>query len=224
MDGVEKERLPVALNDLGTLTFTDGRLVVGDPYLMEAEPVPISREVSTQPYAVLTAVAQIAPGHPRIAAAMLVAGDAPIVSWEMAHWPDQDPASLKSDGFFGYGVDAGTGFFASLPAARVAGRVLFDDAGMLEDPVSAALFSGAPAAGAALVAPEADAAPIAVFSSGWGDGLYPTWLGLNENGDVAVVVTDFLLTGDPHVKPEPAAEEPPAPPTSRWKRVFRRAR
>lgn len=48
---------------------------------------------------------------------------------------------------------------------------------MLEDPISHALFSGRQAAGAALVAPEADAPPVAVFSSRWGDGLYPTWLG-----------------------------------------------
>ncbi len=32
-----------------------------------------------------------------------------------------------------------------------------------------------------------------MFETGWGDGLYPTWFGLDRAGDVIVAMTDFLL-------------------------------
>ncbi|WML52275.1 DUF4241 domain-containing protein [Neobacillus sp. PS3-12] len=37
-------------------------------------------------------------------------------------------------------------------------------------------------------------ASISMFSSGWGDGSYPSFWGLDENGDVICLVTDFLIT------------------------------
>jgi hypothetical protein len=222
---VEKARLPVRLDSVGSLSFEDGRLVVADPYLMDEEPAPIVQELLSRPYDVMAATVEVGPDHPRIAAAMLVSGIDAIVAWEMAHWPGQDPASLGSEEFVGYGVDAGTGCFASPAAAKVAGRVLAADGGMLEDPISRALFSGPPAAGAAVIAPEEGAPPVAVFSSGWGDGLYPTWLGLNQHGDVAVAITDFLLTRDPYATPEETPEvTPQAPHAPKWKHWFRKRR
>lgn len=37
-------------------------------------------------------------------------------------------------------------------------------------------------------------ASIAMFSSGWGDESYPSFWGYDENGEVACLVTDFLVT------------------------------
>ena len=69
---------------------------------------------------------------------------------------------------------------------------------MLEDPISRALVDDKIGTdSAAIVAPEAGAVPVALFSSGWGDGSYPTWLGLSGRGDIVAAVTDFLLTADP---------------------------
>ena len=125
----------------------------------------------------------------------------------MATVPGQDAGSLEGEGFFGYGVDAGTGSFGSPEGMKVASAVLAADAGMLEDPISRALFAdGTGTRSAVLVAPQEGAPPIAVCSSGWGDGAYPTWLGVDADGSVMVAVTDFLLTGDPHV----TATQPPS--------------
>jgi hypothetical protein len=212
----------VVLDRIGQLIFEDGRLVLADPYLMDEDPVPVVQQLVSMPYEVVVARAEVGPDHQRIAAAMLVSGAGAIDTWQMAHWAGQDPASLAREEFVGYGVDAGTGCFASPAAAKIAGGVLAADAGMLEDPISRALFSGAPAAGAAVVAPEEGAPPVAVFSSGWGDGLYPTWLGMNERGEVPVAITDFLLTGDPYATPEGVANATsPTSPTPKRKRLFR---
>lgn len=231
----EKRRLPVTVSSLGTLTFEAGELVVADPYLMAGDVHPVKQRLRDSPYEVSIVRATVGPEHDRNAAAIFVDGGQSVVTdWDMARWPDQDVGALEHAAFFGYGVDAGTGCFADRTAANVAGDVLAADAGMLEDPLSRALFADPKLPGAAVVAPGDRARPIAVFTSGWGDGTYPTWLGLDERGDVVVVLTDFMLTGDPYddLPDDSAQPSPPAPPTtshsdapaktSRWRKLFGR--
>jgi len=35
---------------------------------------------------------------------------------------------------------------------------------------------------------------LAIFSTRFGDGVYPSFWGMDENGDETCLVTDFLLT------------------------------
>jgi hypothetical protein len=224
-DGADVRRLPVVLKQLGNLSFDDGSLVVADPYLMGAEPTAITQQLRPAQYDVLVAATQVEAGHERLAAALLVSDLESFDDWQMAHWPGQDPGNLTSENFFGYDVDAGTGCFASQAAAAIAGRVLAEDAGMLKDPLSVALFDGRSAFHAAMAAPEEGAPQLAIFESGWGDGSYATWLGMTGNGEVAVVLTDFALTTDPYA--EPLVGEQPSGAVDRaplWKRLLRRPR
>jgi hypothetical protein len=34
---------------------------------------------------------------------------------------------------------------------------------------------------------------VAIFSSGWGDGVYTTYVGLDEHGEVVCLLTDFEI-------------------------------
>lgn len=89
----------------------------------------------------------------------------------------------------------GTGGLFS-PAARLAGGELFDqDIGMFQDPLTTALDAGPTMA--ALAAPRAGAVPVAACRSGWGDGMYPTWLGHAADGSVVLVMSDFFVLTDP---------------------------
>ncbi|QMW65337.1 DUF4241 domain-containing protein [Mumia sp. ZJ1417] len=192
---------------------------------MDAEPEAFVQTLAADTADVLVARALVDENHEGVAALVLhVAGSEPISGWRMATVAGQDPATLEQEGFFGYGVDAGTGSFGSPEAMKVTQRVLSADAGMLDDPVSNALFSdGIGTRSAVLVAAEHGAGPVAVCSSGWGDGVYPTWLGVNTSGRVVVAVTDFLLSGDPHAAPPPAPEDADqAPQKARPKSLLRR--
>ncbi len=40
---------------------------------------------------------------------------------------------------------------------------------------------------------EESQANVIAFSSGWGDGIYPTYFGYDEQGNVVCAVTDFQL-------------------------------
>ena len=143
-----------------------------------------------------TAMATIPEEHQRIAAAVLCCGSRPVCSWELAcEEPAELEAPQRDDEFLGYGVDSGTGCFASPSALEAAVMVLLDDDGTVTDPLSTAYCSSEPRA--VVVRPRPDVGAIAMFETGWGDGVYPTWFGLDRRGEVAVVVTDFLLADEP---------------------------
>ena len=169
--GGSQKRLPLSLDVLGKLNLSDGSLVVADPYVLEEGPQALRQRLRPGSHVVAIGRATVGPDHDRIAAAVLVSGSDPIETWEMACWPGQDIKSLGDEEYFGFPVDAGTGCFASPEAAVLAGRVLAADDGMLEVPISRALLDGRVGTdSAAIVAPEDGAPPVAVFSSGWGDG------------------------------------------------------
>lgn len=62
----------------------------------------------------------------RITALQLVIVDEPAVSWTMALIPGQDLAALDEDGYFGYGVDAGTGTLADRVAIEALSKWSYD--------------------------------------------------------------------------------------------------
>jgi len=212
-DAAEHTAYAVSVQQVGSLELPAGLFVAGDPYLIGSDPSPFAQTLPTAQPDVLAIRAEIGPGHNRIAALVLMCSNAPIASWSMATAAEEDLDSLEDEGYFGYPVDAGTGSFGNPEAMGTAHRVLAADAGMLNDPISTALMAdGIGTESAACVAPEDGAEAIAVCSSGWGDGSYPTWLGLSSDSTVVLAVTDFLLTGDPFAKP--LAPTAPAPQTA----------
>ncbi|OKK06732.1 hypothetical protein AMK26_12155 [Streptomyces sp. CB03234] len=191
----------------GELWLPSGRVVACDPFvcLGTGDTEPFTAEVTPGRYAVEASVVTITvPGEPpsdsphtRVAAARLVIKDTPTETWELALQPGQDLAELGDDEFFGYGVDAGTGCFydaacdGSFPACE-------GDEGPLWDAFDTTAWSPGPH----VITDPDTGHTIAAFTSGWGDGAYPTWVGRDASGDVTCFVTDFFVV--PH-EPEQAA-------------------
>lgn len=222
-DAKNDVRYVLSRETIGGLALPGGRVVAADPYVMDADPEPFTQRVGSDAAEVIAVRANVGEDHERIAALVLLMGSDSISDWVMATVPGQNVSALEPEGYFGYPVDAGTGSFGSPEAMKAAGRVLRVDGGMLEDPVSKALFSdGIGTRSAIVIAPEVGADPVAVCSSGWGDGQYPTWLGINSAGNVLVAVTDFLLTGDPYAAPLPEDHSADQLPKARSKSLIRR--
>ncbi|WUJ20443.1 DUF4241 domain-containing protein [Micromonospora sp. NBC_00389] len=103
--------------------------------------------------------------------------------------PGQDIASLGDEDFFGYAVDAGTGTLADqvpIEALREWDfeRVdeVFIPAQVPEHPIDAVVTA---------VVEEQTGANVYVVGSGWGDGVYATYVGRTAEGRIASFVTDF---------------------------------
>ncbi|GGL96833.1 hypothetical protein GCM10010129_45760 [Streptomyces fumigatiscleroticus] len=190
--------------DGGALDLPTGQVVACDPfvYLGTGDIEPFTVTVEPGRYRVEAAVATLtrpgeAPsGHPhlRVAAARLVVRDEPTAAWELALRPGQDPAGLGEDEFYGYGVDAGTGCFYDAAAEKS-----FPGTQEEEGPLWDAFESSDWSPGPYLVTSPGTGHTLAAFTSGWGDGCYPTWIGRSATGEVTCFLTDFF------VAPEPAA-------------------
>lgn len=192
----------VDVRSAGELPLPSGRVVACDPFVQlgTGECAPFTVTVEPGRYRVEAAVATLTdPGEPdpdvphlRLAAARLVIRDEPAVSWEPALQPDDDPAHLADDEFFGYNVDCGTGCFYDAASDDAFPEFQGD-----EGPLWDAFEREASDPGPFLVASPSTGHTVAAFTSGWGDGGYPTWIGRTATGAVACFVTDFFVIEDP---------------------------
>lgn len=185
----------VAVEDAGVLVLPSGRLVGSDAFLLNEVPYTLDVPAGRHPVAILRS--DFDDGDRRVAAAMVRFGATDPVRWELALVPGQDPADLGPDEIFGYGVDSGTGAFTSPEAAA-----------LVEDATRYTAFSDALIAampGKAVTDPmtatvETDAtthANVVAFTSGFGDGSYPSYAGFDRDGKVVVVLTDFGILDAP---------------------------
>jgi hypothetical protein len=196
----DEKRYPVRTIRIGEVQISSGRVILADPFLMSTRDRPLTVSVPPGRYPVDLAVADTGDSGQRVALARLLISETPPVRWTLAVTEEQDPATLTGDDIFGYGVDAGTGAFvdAAVPA-WLAGRyppsdvdgymAVFDDwqargeaaAPELGIPYGFALVESLGPGGAAM------------FSSGWGDGHYASWVGYDSDERPVVIVTDFAV-------------------------------
>ena len=197
-------------HDLGPLLLPTGRVVACDPSVISGEEEAFVRMVPPGSYPASLVLATDTE-QARVAAAILRFSDASPVSWERARTVEDDDLEMT-----GYGVDSATGCFLDSSALAIVATEL-EPTGLWEQRIEEALE----------VAPDDDwfSANIAVsqspptnaiaFSTGFGDGLYASWFGLDVAGNAVCLLTDFEVVDTEARQPKsPIAE---AKPPSRWK-------
>jgi hypothetical protein len=180
----------MTVDDAGEVVLPSGRLVGSDAFVI-FDAVPFTTAVPPGRHPVSVLRADFADGDRRVAAAMIRFGPNDPVRWELALVAGQDPASLGPDEFFGYGVDAGTSAFTSPEAtARLRDETAYD---AYSKAVRDALFPGGPRfrLTAQVEVDRGSGANVVAFASGFGDGAYPTFIGIDRDGRPAVALTDF---------------------------------
>jgi hypothetical protein len=190
---------------VGDLIAPTGRIVACDPFACANAPA-FAHEVPPGQYSVLVALAQFAGnGDERIAGAMLQLRDAAPVRWEPAAWVrDADLANAETDQEEGatgrasladaYGVDSGFGAF--MDEAAIEALLEHRDAEDDDHYLQGRLESLGPVGGAEwfdIPLDEEAGANILLFTSGWGDGAYPSYWGYAANGGLVCLLTDFSV-------------------------------
>jgi hypothetical protein len=193
------KRVEFQCREIGQLVVTSGALAASDPFV-SPDPPPFTQAIPAGRYPVSVAIARFGESEERderVAFAQIELSHSPVHSWTMALTEGQDPAALEHDGFFGYGVDAGTGCFMDLVAGQLlAKRMDRDDEyfNVIIDEMertyrdTRSWLDWRPS-------PEHDA-NIICFSSGWGDGHYPSFFGFCSEGHLCALLTDFLILSD----------------------------
>lgn len=160
---------------LGDVRLTSGRLVAEDAFSLDSSPFALTLPVGTYPV-FLTVAEGEGEGARTPVCARLQVSELPVSRWR---------------GAGSYGVDSGTASFRDADAeALMAGQMspLSTDHPLL--PKVEPLFSSGGMGGVVELDSEREA-NVAVFSSAYGDGVFPTWFGLDAGGQAASVVTCF---------------------------------
>jgi hypothetical protein len=205
---------PVRQLDASELVLPTGRIVACDPGYLQVSGLdryqPFTRTVPPGRYPVVLCLSKHT--YPvrteeRVAAAMIRFTDAEPVIWEMALLPGQDPATLSPGRFFGYGVDGGTGCFTDARAVEALEpeRALYGERNSQQPPPNAGVeyyrnlrtpfFRRLDESwrdwSANVVADPDTGANLIAFPSGWGDGGYASFWGLDADGNPCRLATDF---------------------------------
>ena len=201
VDGV-----PVEVLDLGMLEVPTGELVACDPLAYPDIP-PFEIKVSPGSYPVKIYVAKTPDSGDRYALAKLELNEGKAVKWVLALREGEDINELKEKGdFFGFPVEAGLGGFFDLKAGLLYGNFvnefmqanpqgnIYDDffarefkknAILQEDPNDIGDWINFEIPGTGL--------NLTMFHSGYGDGTYPCYWGIDEQGNPVSLVIDFFV-------------------------------
>jgi hypothetical protein len=175
----------IDVEEVAHLVLPTGTLAVHDPAWLEFTHQLTLFELEPGTYPVQLSVLRVpGEGGGMTAGARVLFRDEPVVSWELAVPRGQNAAMLGDGAFYGFGVDAGMACLFDHEALAAFQRVVEETGEKISD------FERDEAL--VLTAPDSDANLI-VFSSGYGDGSYPAWIGRTGDGKIACFVADLRV-------------------------------
>jgi len=198
--------------DIGELNLPTGKIIASDPFFTDSVQ-PFRTKVKAGKYPVKIYFVKIEEHHHRVAFAKLIFSDSKAVKWKLAIQEGTDLEEVKklNEGeYFGFPVDAGMGAFIDEAVNKNylleidefyrenADKNYYNDLLSHEFKVST---KGSP-----LSSEEGDwnnhkvknnpNENIIMFSSGWGDGYYPVYWGLDQHNEIVDLIIDFMIDLD----------------------------
>lgn len=188
------EEIIFTSHDIGDLIITSGKLMAADALVRMAEQ-PFDIELKPGHYPISLSVARfLSRNTERVAYAMFSVSPQIPVRWEMATYLNQDSIVLSERQFIGYAVDSGKGWFMDAEVEEILldreciepmeETLWYKLSDLLDRNLWASMY---------VDVSENKQANIIAFSTGWGDGVYPSYYGYDEKGQIAKIVTDFQL-------------------------------
>jgi hypothetical protein len=171
------------------LEIKEGKIIACDPFLYNDDK-PFIAEFPIGSFPVELAIARINTDE-RVGFARIRFADTKPVRWEMAVREGQDVTTLNSDQIFGYGVDAGTGAFMDTSGGKELLAFLnkeYNNFQILIDEFEATYQNTR-----SWLDWKQNGSNAAFFSSGWGDGVYATYVGYDADDKICRLVTDFCV-------------------------------
>lgn len=202
---------PVEILEIGQLNTPSGQIAVCDP-LVYPDMLPLNRKVKPGKHPITICIAKTEDSGDRYAAAKLELNNKTAVKWVMALRDGEDINELTDDAdYFGFPVDAGLGSFVDGESAieylKFESEFMkTNPGGNIYDDFFAAEFKknakdqhnpSDPGDWINFHLPDSDL-NIVMFHSGYGDGTYPAYWGIDNEGEIVSLVIDFfvLLTPD----------------------------
>ncbi|GGB79913.1 hypothetical protein GCM10007424_20060 [Flavobacterium suaedae] len=194
---------------IGDLNLPTGKIIVGDPFFTH-EQRPLAKTVEPEKYPVYIYMSEIDKLHHRVAYAKIKFRPEEATRWILALTDDITPEEandLDEDEFFGFPVESGLACFIDEETnkeliSKIDALQINSPESNYYDEVLADEFreySGKNTFSRELGDwndhhPNKDSDNNAImFASGWGDGYYPAYWGMDKDGNTIELVIDFLI-------------------------------
>lgn len=171
---------------IGKLKIVSGTIVACDPGHIDEYGIPFTQVFPKGEYPVQLAIANVE-NEEAIAFARINFSDAPVERWELALQEGQSPLPVGGNKMHGYSVDLGVGMFADQEASKAVDKTKLTD-------LDAELYLEMDKHyhnGWRYTMHHFGQHNLAVFSSGFGDGYYGSYIGFDAQGSPCRLVTDF---------------------------------
>jgi hypothetical protein len=172
----------------GDVSLPSGRIVACDP-LVSGSRDPFLQSVPRGRYPVDLALARAQVGGERIAFARVMFTARQPAVWVMALRRGEKEAALAKGAIFGYTAESGTGAFMDAETAVAHDLSTRPDIDEILEQLTANYRPNR----YWLDYPVARKHNIIMFAAGSGEGRYASYFGIDEAGDVCVLVTDFQV-------------------------------
>ena len=193
---LSEDIIGVEWHSLGAIPFPTGRIVACDP-LMLGGPVPFDRSTPPGTYSLRLLIVRYDNDDQRVAAAALVLDEnASPARWEMATLGGQDLGDLREDQIFGFPVDSGTAGLADASAIQELESAMDTDNEYFQRIINEMDATYVDTWSWTIHRIAEHDSVIAAYSSGLGDGVYPSYWGFDSDGRTVWLVQDFGLLDD----------------------------
>ncbi len=199
INGKRTELTQISVCDLHV---TSGHIAACDPLVNPERPA-LKRTVALGTYPVEVFIDDYVQDaeYNTVAVAVLRIASGTVTHLEMATVADQNLETLGEDEFFGYPVDAGMGCFMDadaqkllLQAAEALDVQLGEDSiSYYDDAIEPEMAANGQLSWLEHQPDKNNPLNVAMFQSGHGDGVYPTFWGLNSSGQAVCLITDFQV-------------------------------
>jgi hypothetical protein len=181
--------------DIGLLNIQNGKIIACDPFLYNKDE-PFNTVFPIGQFPVELSVAKINSDE-RVGFARIKFSDSVPASWGMAVCDGQNLEDLEPGDVYGYGVDAGTGAFMDASGAKVFFDFLTEEEENYMKLIDEMQKTYKHTCSWLLW--QRQGSNVAMFSSGWGDGHYATYIGYDIDNNICRLVTDFGLLDWPEM-------------------------
>ena len=191
MIDTEFGRMQIEKIEAGKLKLPTGRIIATDPILMYDDES-YSEHVKPGTYNVYIYVGKTENRKNQTVAVELKFNDNEPEKWEMALLKGESAKGFAHDEFMGYEVENGLGCFMDESVMEKMDLMSEEELDKYEKEVRNAVRTNECSC-ADIVIDKKDGSNIIIFATGWNEGTFPTYCGLDKNNKVTRLVTDFMV-------------------------------
>lgn len=191
MIDTEFGRMNIEKIEAGKIKLATGKIIATDPILMYDDE---SYSVHVKPgeYPVFIYVGKTENRKKQTVVAEIRFSDNDPVKWEMALLAGESSKGFGHDEFMGYEVENGLGCFMDESVMEILDVMDEEELEEYENNIRNSVRNSECSC-ANVVIDKKKGSNIIIFASGWNEGTFPTYYGLDSNNKLSRLVTDFMV-------------------------------